>query len=555
MAFTGRLRGGALEGQVLVGRARTSTWTAERLPDGAEFYAALPRFRAVQLSLGRDVTELHIPGAWAAAADHEPPAGGQANALAAAAGLTPIPADSVGDYGFLLALGLLRRDELVPTLVRALTAVRAGLPTADQRRFDAIFRPRGTWLVDLHAAALDAAQRRARTLSWEDARPALSAAGLLPATFPAGVAAVPLALYRLAVLRERDSTTYQGARERLNAAGGPSAQATEILLDGYRDAAVWQGQAVAFLVAAEWVDDGGHRTSPAGLMRAAWGRPDLPIPEVRPRFFGIPEAVPRVGIPGPAVRRIVIPENWTGAQWTERRGPAALLDAYRRLHLDIGNNTLLEADGAWLLTSAANEAAASPAGFLETQDEIIEDPGTVPLFAVATALHEWQHLTMERYRLGLEQGGTLRDDGTGLQVVASDLYLAEGLAGWMTEQVLGPVLQRLPIVGVGDAQDLAVLALQNPLDPHAFGLRMMRALAEAVGSPDAARDLVLAHADNPAAVASAVPAWRDEAVADRVVPTRGQRRLVPETIFTVEDGVGDVIGVRIRAAPGPSTTR
>ena len=78
---------------------------------------------------------------------------------------------------------------------------------------------------------------------------------------------------------------------------------------------------------------------------------------------------------------------------------------------------------------------------------------------------------MERHRLTLPVDGTLRDAGTGLQVVRSDLFLAEGLAEWMTERLLLPVLERAPIVGFGDAQKLTVLAADNASDPHALGLR------------------------------------------------------------------------------------
>jgi hypothetical protein len=49
-------------------------------------------------------------------------------------------------------------------------------------------------------------------------------------------------------------------------------------------------------------------------------------------------------------------------------------------------------------------------------------------------------------------------------------------------------------------------------------------------------------------VAAAVPAWRQSEAAERSFPARGQRRLVPETLFTIEDGVGDVTGTWIRVA-------
>ena len=549
MRFTGRGSGAELSGQAALERGRVWQWSARRLPDGAEFYAALPRFRAAQLIIGRNLTELRLPGAWVAAADTEPAIAVLATTLARAAGLAPIPAESIRAYGFLPTSGLARRGEMVDAMVRALTIIRADLSPASQSAFDALFRPYGAWRVDLHAAALDIARRRSRTLSWEDARPALAAAGLLPSDLPPGTDVLPLALYRLATLRERDSSAYEVARERLALGGQSSAQMTGILLDGYREAATWQGEALAFLLSSDWVRDAGRRTSPAALVRATWGRPDLAVPAIRPRFFGYPEAVPRVGTPASVVEKIVVPENWAGEQWALNHGRAEVLAILRSLDLGVGLNTTLVTDGPSILSSVAREAAATPAGFLELADEIIEDPGTPPLYAVATAVHEWQHLLMEGYRLSLPEGGAIHADGAVLLVPFSDLFLAEGFAEWMTSRVLAPVLARTPLTGLGDAQKLAVLEAENPNDPHVLGLRMLRALTAATGSPDSAGALVLAHGDAPADVADAVASWRGSTLPERAMPVRGQRRLVPETQFTIEDRVGDVTSVRILVAP------
>jgi hypothetical protein len=549
MRFTGRRIGAELSGEAALERGRVWQWSARRLPEGAEFYAALPRFRATQLVIGRNLTELRLPGAWVAAADSEPGMLVRATELATAAGVAPIPAESIGAYGFLPTSGLARRGEMVPAMIRALSDIRAALRPASQPEFDALFRPFGAWRVDLHDAALEIARRRSRTLSWEDTRPALAAAGLLPAGQPPGTELLPLALYRLATLRERDSAAYEVARERLSLGGQPSAESTGILLDAYRAAASWQGQALTFLLTADWVTDAAGRTSPAALVRGAWGRSDQAVPAIRPRFFGYPEAVPRVGTPGSVVGKIVVPENWAGEQWALSHGPAGVLAILRTLELGLGSNATLVTDGPSILTSVAHEAAATPAGFLELSDEIIEDPGTPPLYAVATAVHEWQHLLMEGHRLSLAEGGAIRADGAVLLLPFSDLFLAEGFAEWMTARVLAPVLARTPMTGLGDAQKLAVLETENPSDPHVLGLRMLRALAAAAGSPDSARALLLAHGDDPGEVAAAVPAWRGASLPERLVPVRGQRRLVPETQFTVEDRVGDVTGVWIRAAP------
>lgn len=549
MRFSGRRNGTDLAGQVALERGRTWQWSAQPLAEGAEFYAALPRFRAAQLSIGRNLTELRLPGPWMAAADSQAGIEGRAAALAQAAGLPPIPEDSLRAYGVLPALGIAQRSEMLAVMTAVLAGIRTVLPAASQAAFDALFRPRGAWLVDLHDAALDAARRRIPNASWEGARPALAAAGLLPSDLPPGAALLPFAVYRLAVLRARDSAAYEAARERLLLGGQEPARVTGALLDGYREAAPWQGQAVAFLLTAPWVDAGAARTSLAALVAAAWGRPDLAIPLIRPRFFGYPEAVPRIGTPAAVVERLVVPENWAAEQWAARHGAAGVLGLLRQLELGVGTNATLEADGPSVLTSVAREAAATPAGFLEAASEIIEDPGMPPLYAVATAVHEWQHLLMEGYRLSLPAGGTVRADSVGLRYLPSDLFLAEGFAEWMTERILAPVVARTPIVGVGDARKLALLEAGNPSDPHILGLRMLRALAAATGSPASTRELVLEHGDAPAAVAAAVPAWRRTGSPERVLAVRRQRRLVPETRFTVEDRVGDVTGVWIRVAP------
>ena len=548
MRFSGRRSGTGLAGQVALSRGRVWSWIAQLVDDRTEFYAARPRFRSPQLVIGRNLTELRLPGAWVSAAEAGPSLAAQAAELAIAAGLPPIPSDSIAAYAFLPALGVSKRAQMVAVMVSALSAIRADLPAASRPRFDAFFHPRDRWVVDLHDAALNDARLRVRNASWLGAEPALAAAGLIPQGLPPGTAVVPLALYRLAVLRERDSLAFQAAADRLPLGGPGSAQMADALLNGYRDAASWQGQALEFLLTAEWVREGGARTSPAAMVRAAWARPDLALPRIRPHYFGYPEAVPRVAVPDAVVGRLVVPENWSAGQWALRHGPAGVLNVLRQLDLGVGSHTTLETDGPSLLTSVAREAAATPAGFLEPADEILEDPGNAPLFAVATAIHEWQHILMEEYRFGLREGGTLRGEPPSLSLQASDLYLAEGFAEWMAARVLAPILVRTPIVGVGDARKLAVLETASGLDPHVLGLRMLRALDAATGSPETTRALVLAHGDEPAALAAAVPAWRGSTAPDRVFPARGQRRLVPETQFTIEDRVGDVVGSWIRVA-------
>jgi len=547
--FSGTATGGRLTGQATLRHGAVRSWTAQRLADGAEYYATLPRFRSKQLVLGKNVAELRLPGAWVAAADSATRPAVRAEQLARAAGVPTIPPDSVNAVAFYPALGLYQRDQLASALATAMLAVRTGLPATSQAAFDALFRPRGAWLLDAHDVALATARRKVRDASWEGAAPAVAAARLVPANLPPGVASIPLALYRLAALRDQDSAGYQAARDRLALGGVASAQVAEAILDGYRDAALWQGRAVEFLLSAEWVRMPGGRTSPAALVRQAWGRPDLSVPAIRPRYFGLPDAVPRVATPPALVGRIVTPENWSGGEWLRRRGPMGLLEVLRRLDPGVGVHTTVEADGPFVLTTVGRKAAATVAGFLEPVSEIVEDPGNVPLMAVATTVHEWQHVLMEGDRLALADRGAFRPEGGGLTVVTADPFLAEGFAEWMTEQILSPVVEQQPIVGLGEARKLVVLEAGSAANTHVLGLRLLTALEVATGSAAATRALVLANSADPGAIADAVPAWRGSTLQDLVLPASGERRLVPETRFTVEDGVGDVTETWIRVAP------
>ena len=94
-----------------------------------------------------------------------------------------------------------------------------------------------------------------------------------------------------------------------------------------------------------------------------------------------------------------------------------------------------------------------------------------------------------------------------------------------------------------------MLEAGNPSDPHVLGLRMLRALAGRWEAPGRPAPSCWRNSEDPGAVAGAVPGWRGSSAPDVVLPAHGERRLVPETRFTVEDGVGDVSETWIRVAP------
>jgi hypothetical protein len=550
LRFSGASASDRLNGLVTSSGRRWS-WSASRLADGAEFYAALPRFRASQLLIGRNVAEYRLPGAWARAVDEAPTDfAAAAAARARTAGLTPMPAESIGTAGLLPLLGLYRRAELSAAVVRALEMVRAGLEAGrPQAEFDQVFRPRGRWVVDIHDAALDRARLRLKTLELEDARPALQSAGQVGAEGEPSDA-LRLALYRLATLRQRDSAAFSAVRERLGGSGRPAFQAVAYLLDGYEEAAEWHARALAFLLTRPWVRDAAGRTSIGGLIARAWNLPEAIDPRIRTWYFGRPDGAPRVAVPPDQVSRLVAAENWTAGEWSSRHGPAGVLALLRTLDAGIGPRATLEsADGPVRLTSVAREARDGASGFLEPVDEILVDPGFVPLLALGTVVHEWQHLLMERARYQFPDATPIQATANAVLIRPSDPFLAEGLAEWMTERILAPVAEEIPLLEAGESAKLAYLAAASPQDPHVYGLRMLGALESALGDPGRVREQVVRHSTDPGAIAAEVPPWRSTNLPDRVLPARGQRRVVPETVFTVEDAVADVVETRIRVIP------
>jgi hypothetical protein len=551
LRFTGAPGSDGLGGLVTSGSRRWS-WSARPLAEGAEFYAALPRFRASQLLIGRNAAEYRLPGAWARAGDETSPAfAGDAAARARAAGLTPMPAESIGTAGLLPLLGLYRRAELVDAAIRGLETVRAGLPAGGlQAEFDLLFRPRGRWLVDLHDAALERARLRLKNLELEDARPALESAGQRGSTGVPASESLRHALYRLATLRQRDSAAFSAAWERLGGSGPAAFQAAAALLDGYEEAAEWHARALDFLLTRPWVQDRAGRTSISVLIARAWGQPEDRQLRIRTWYFGRPDGAPRVAVPADRVRLLVAAENWTAGQWASRHGPAGVLAVLRTLDPGLGPSATLETpDGPARLTSVAREARTGATGFLELVDEILIDPGFVPLLALGTVVHEWQHLLMERARYAFPEGAPIQPTANAVLVRPSDLFLAEGLAEWMTARILAPLTAEVPVLAAGESAKLAYLAASSPQDPHAYGLRMLDALEAALGDAVRVRELVVRHSTDPGAVAAEVSRWRETNVPDRVLPARGQRRVVPETVFTVEDGVADVVETRIRVIP------
>lgn len=548
LRFVGALEGGSLRGTATGDSGAARPWTAAPLSQHTEYYPVLPRFRLREVVAGRRGAELRLPGPWVAAArvagvgtDSE------YTRLAAASGVQRLRGDTLVSVSPLRAMGLARRAEMTAAARVALEAIRKQIPDpATAAAFDRIFRPRGAWLLDIHDAALALARVGSPGLQLADAAPALAAAGWLPAGPPADREAISHALHRLRLLSATDSVEARAVREQARRGADRSAVALELLLGGYEAAEAWHVGALRFLLTARWIGGPGPARSLDDLVRASWrGIADsLDTPEIGSRLFGYPQAVPRYGVPTSLFARLVAAENWSARQWLGRHGEAELLESLRYMTLDFGEAAAAESGSEiFRLTSVKRQSLESTNGFLEPRDAILVDPGYIPLFALGAVIHEWQHLIVERVRRN-----ALRPDGEVVVLPSIDPFVAEGIAEWRTERLLDPLAARIPLLGLGEAEKRARLALAGDTEQHVLGYNMVRAFA-AVPLPDERRmQLLFGAAADPRTLPAAPEmrrAWARFGGPELVVPAPSRRVLIPETTFTIEDGYPDVVSTRI----------
>jgi hypothetical protein len=553
--FVGRLDGDQMSGEAFAGRSGLHQWESGRLGEDDEYYAALPRFTLREILFGRADSTIRIPGSWLAAANAggETPASVVATyqAVARRAAVPALTGDTLALWSLLRLMGVYRRAEMVDVSQRTLEAIRADLPADSVRaRLDYLFRPAGTWLVDVHEVALARTRRGHRTITWDSAGPALEAAGLLSGGVPDGSERIPLALYRLLALSRADTSAFASVMQSMKLREPASASAVQALLAGYAEAVDWYGEAMRFFLHQPWFTDARGRHSLADIARRHWGEAARAIPDVGAHLYGYPEGAPHIGMAA-LVPDLVTAENVAARQWLERHGPEGMLDVVRRLAPPVSAAASVS-DGrqVFRVTTVAAEVQHAFNGFLEPRDGILIDPSYMPLVALGTLMHEWQHIIHEHARLRLSGPGravVLRQSQVTL--VSSDRFIAEGLAEAGSEEVLAPVVARYPLLALGEAEKRASLVGPHSEDPHLVGYLMVRTLGRIV--PDRSRrdELLVRHAATPFTLLAEPPvrkAWiRFRARPDRSVPFRADPGLIPETGFTVEDGVPDVTGTHI----------
>ena len=542
----------------------TSNVTAQAAEaEAAASSSDLPRFTLREIVAGRNDTLTRIPGPWVHAAMAAAPDSRATRAYHKAAtrsGVTPLAGKALASERSYHVMGLYRRQELTGAARQTLAAIRATLPGDSTRaRFDHLFRPRGEWVVDLHDAALAWARTRAPQIGWETVSRSLAAAHWLSTDDSLAEEAVPRALYGLTVLAASDSAAFRAARSDLWRADSVAATAVLLLLAGYAESQNWVVDALRFFLTQPWIPDGGRRRSLADYVRDDWRRMGdstaaHPLPEIRPRLFGYPQAVPHYGVPPALFRRLVRADNPSARIWLERNGEASLLRTLRWLPPGDTSLVLLQVGSeAIRLTSVPRQSRESLNGFLEPGDAIAIDPGYSPLLALGTVVHEWQHVIFRQRQLEEFTRRLPAQEAAVVELPGIEPYLAEGFAEWSTERILAPLAARWPLLALGELEKRAGLAQEDAEDQHSIGYALVRALAAELPDPAAATRLLLRHAAQPSRLGADRAlrrAWRAYAGRpDRVFPVPASRILVPEVTFTIEDGFPDVISSRILIPP------
>jgi hypothetical protein len=550
-----------MRGQVAADGGRLGRWTAERLDPSIEFYPVLPQFRLRQLVGGVGGAYAILPGALAAAAAAELPRAGLPatyERVARASGLAPLSGAQLQNEGPGRVLGFTQRAEVLAAVQHTLEQVRAALPSDTARaEFDAIFRPGGSWRLDLHGAALDIARLRSRRLQWDDVLPALLAAGSIGDS-SAAASAVPGAMERLLMLRSADSTAMARLLAGAAATAPVSARSLSILLAAYPEAEDWHRQALAFLLRARWVSQDGAVRSPAEIVRTTWlaimpgdSARAHATPAVTSQLFGHPQAVPRYGASAASMNRLVTPLNWSGQRWLDRHGSSEML-ALLHLLASPGSGELLvaRADETLRVVSVKQRAGESTSGFLERQEAIAVEPGYIPVLALGALLHEWGHLLAEGWRF--DQAVLAAPDSGEVALPAVSPWLVEGIAEAWTDLVLAPIMARQPLIGFAETEKRVRLS-GNELDPHVTGYLMVRAAIGAAATRGTSAPASIRHlieVGDPAKVAAHplfAAAFRDPGdVAPLIIPAPSRRFLVPESIFTVDTNFPDPVSTIIR---------
>jgi len=528
LTFSGDVTSERMSGTVRERGEPVATWEASAIQPGTERWPVRPRVTVRQVITGRADTIASFaaplmrrtPGSEAILAEHA--------TLAARMGLPPADQAAIAarSRGMMLGFAPLGRDAAEQLLLEI-----ASTPAADAH-FRALFiGPEGHWRLDLHDAAWQfAIAARGQPLNPDSLITLLTSLG----------ARTDRASLRQTIWQLWGRQQGREMREAFNNAiaehGSPAARDLQSLMTGYDFAVGWWLQAVEWLMESDWIRTDSGWTSPATLVGRFWNRDSLQLPAIEPIHYGTVQAAPVIPL-GPLEALLVMPSNAIAEEWLqqpERR--AELLAAWRQLDIREPVPLAIDAgEGSMPVASTAEVINIRLGGFLAPRAAIRIEPAILPVFAVGTVVHEWQHILFEEARGRGDNPRAWRITPWGVKLFEADPWLGEGAAEWATEEIFASVRQTAPVFTLTEIEKRLTIAAMNADDPHVLGYLLVRAAADAIDNPERLRDALVAHLEDPEAFARAV-GLSGSPGRNLVRPSTAM--LIPEVTFTLD---GDAV--------------
>lgn len=540
--FTGRITGHEMRGTMRDVDGSTFAWDAQQILAGSPRWPVPPRLTVRQLETGSDLASVTVPGAWRARLLTDRQVVAEYDSVTHRAGIVAWHGSELRARAAQLQLGL---DRPVREAIRRTLEAVERSPAATPR-FRALFLGTRGLRLDLHDMALEAALRirptfdlgRALSVIWK----------ITPGTqAPLDSTALREISWRFwsRLQNERPLADALDSLRREDPAGTTDAL---VLMRGYDEAEHWWLDATDWLMEQPWIGPPAQMQSPVALVRRFWDDDSLALPRIVTQHYAAPEAFP-VPSMAPIIHRLIRPANAIAADWLAANDPEEVLAAWRRL--DWGEPFRVVTQGrSRYLTSPAVEARTHAGGLLALESRILIDPGVPPLLAVATLVHEWQHLILADRRLRGRAPG-VRENADQVQLLEDNAWLAEGAAEWATDEILAPAAQGAPIVlAIGASRRLAIEALTRD-DPHALGYRLVRAAATRAGRPRLVRDRLTAWLHDLGGFAR-VSGLAGKGNAPPLVLVRPvNAAVIPEVTFVLDGGAALDVHRRLRVSLSP----
>ncbi|HEY4320265.1 MAG TPA: hypothetical protein VGM77_03720 [Gemmatimonadales bacterium] len=526
--FAGAVTSGQMSGTLRDAEGETRGWRAAELIVGTTRWPVPPRMTFRELITGTTDTVERIPAAWLGVVPDSATVEAEYRGLTSAIGIPPLDPANAADGSRRRLLGLGR--DARGAAGRVLDAIAAS-PAADST-FRAIFAKGRGWRTSLAEVAVGEAVHYEVDFSIDRAGAGLVALGELPAESAHDTAAILESGWRLWARwhPNREAIAAHAMPSRVGGLdGGGDVHA---LIAGFDDATAWWLRAVRWLLSHAWLDTADGWRSPSQLMARFWGVDTLIAPELQVHPFGAMTAVPTVGVEHVG-RALIVPVNASAAEWLAAGEMPTAITGWLPLRAD--PLPLVIAGHHYDVVSPHSLAEARPAAMFGAHDAVGIDPGTSPLAAVATFMHEWHHLIAAAHRLAGPRPAAYTVNGDVLRLREDDPWLAEGFAEWATDQTLAPVRGAAVLLRQGQAERRFALFGHDADDPHLLGYRLVRALAARMPAA-AVRDRIVADMHDLPGLARVAGLGGRGHVAFRSLARPANASIIPEITFTWDDG-------------------